>query len=250
MTQGPWTTERIRQWVESEAQRAPWYQRIPIRDGIVTPGRADSLRRLAQLRLPDDLKEKCVLDVGCNSGMLCFECERRNAGRVVGTDLNRMRLQQARTLAEIMELDVEFIELDLFRAPSLGRFDIVFCIAVLTEVRDVVGGLEVLKQITAETLYLELATLETYPGGRRNLGARMHSLLARLFRRADTAFRGTAKLRRIDSEWVHGWSIVPDRELLHSVMGPEFHIIDLGMSARYNLFKMTRKEGAAPGRSP
>jgi SAM-dependent methyltransferase len=250
MASRQWTTVEINAWVAAQTGANYWYQTIPIGDGIVTPGRTDSLRRLRLLGLPDDLSGKSVLDIGSNSGMLCFECKKRHAARVVGVDLQLNRLKQARILAEIMGLDVEFREMDLFHVAELGQFDVVFCIAVLTEVADLLGGLEVLKKVTRETLYLELATVETFPISKRflgivntllelNLGTVLSCLFPAWLRRFP--LRGTAKLRRINTNLMTGWSLVPDRLFLNAFMADQFEISDLGMSVRYNLFKLTRR---------
>lgn len=245
-----WTTAEIKEWIESQTGPNYWYQTVPVKDGIVTPGTVNSLERLRLIALPDDLSGKSVLDLGCNSGMLCFECKRRNAARVVGIDLQHNRLEQARTLAEIMELGVQFREMDLFSAIELGQFDLVFCIAVVTEVTDLIRALEVLKRVTREVLYLELATMETFPRDLRVLGININALLelnlsAILSRFGPRWLRpslgGRAKLRRIKSRTMTGWALVPDRQFLNSIMGDQFEISDLGMSARYNLFRLTRK---------
>ena len=250
MVSRQWTAGEINAWVEAQTGANFWYQTIPIRDGIVTPGTTDSLRRLHLLGLPDDLSGKSVLEVGSNSGMLCFECKRRHADRVVGIDLQLNRLKQARTLAEIMGLDIEFREMDLIHVAELGQFDVVFCIAVLTEVADLLGGLEVLKKVTRETLYLELATVETFPRNKCFFGImnmllelNLNTILSRLIPYWSRRFplRGTAKLRRIKTNLKTGWALVPDRVFLNAVMADQFEISDLGMSARYNLFRLTRK---------
>jgi 2-polyprenyl-3-methyl-5-hydroxy-6-metoxy-1,4-benzoquinol methylase len=228
--------------VEAQAEQRGWYQKVRLGHGIVTPGKFDPMQRLEQIGLPEDLSGRSVLDVGCNSGALCLECKRRRAGRVVGIDVDAFRLEQGRTMAEIMGLDVEFRERDLFGAPGLGAFDIVFCVAVLTEVTDLVGGLEALKQLTRGTLYLEIATLETYPGGWRGLLSRGGRALASLIRgAAGSPLVGTAKLRRSRSKGAWRWSLVPDRRFLDAVIGEDFDIADLGPSVRYNLFKLERR---------
>ena len=246
-----WTTTEIKAWVEAQNGANYWYQTIPVGDSIVTPGKTDSLRRLRLLHLPDDLSGKSVLDIGCNSGMLCFECKKRHADRVVGTDLQPHRLEQARTLAKIMGLDIEFREMDLFQIAELGQFDLVFCVAVLTEIADLLGGLEVLKKVTRGTLYLEMATVETFPRNKYFFGImntllelNLNTVLSRLIPYWSRRFplKGTAKLRRIERRLTTGWALVPDRVFLNAVMADQFEIGDLGMSARYNLFKLIRKD--------
>ncbi len=243
-----WTKSEIKEWVNSQTGPDYWYQTIPIRDEIVTPGTVDAKKRMELINLSDDLAGKSVLDVGCNSGLLCFECKKRNAGRVIGVDTQHNRLNQARTLAEIMGLDVEFLDLDLFNSNHLGSFDIVFCIAVLSEVTDLIGGLEILKGLTKRTLYLELPTIETL--FRKSIGPlnmnmvlelNLNSILGSLgWNRNKSLANGSAKLRRIESKLKKGWSFVPNYKFLESVIGDDFEINNLGFSTRYNLFRIER----------
>lgn len=257
-----WTTAEIKDWVESQDGENYWYQTIPVCDGIVTPGTVDSRKRLELLDLTD-LTGKTVLDVGCNSGMYSFECKKRNASRVVGIDLQRNRLEQARTLNEIMGLDVEFKEMDLFEAKTLGQFDVVICLAVVTEVTDLIGALLTLKEITREVLYLELALASTYRGNLGLLGKELH--LASFFEfnldaflnfpgvrrlmdlpgiRRLKPFYGSTRLRKIKT----GWSLVPDMEFVETLMADKFEIIDLGPSVRYHLLKLVNKSVIDSGR--
>ena len=54
--------------------------------GVVTPGIDETTRKIERLQLPVDLTGRTVLDVGAWDGALSFECERRNAARVVAID--------------------------------------------------------------------------------------------------------------------------------------------------------------------
>lgn len=256
MDQGEkWTPEAVARWVRSQVGQDYWYQTIPVKYGIVTPGTVDSRERLELLGLPQDLSGKTVLDVGCNSGMLALECKRRGADRVVGIDLQRNRLAQARTLAEIIGLDIEFIEMDAIDIRVLGQFDIVFCIAVLTEVADFIGTFSALMEVTSDVLYLETATMETFPRYLPAMGRSLQRLLhlslvdvydlvsSRIFHaRSHQLLCGTAKLRQIDSRLVQGWSLVPNRHFLDSLTRSQFEMRDLGMSTRYNLFRFDRRQ--------
>jgi len=250
MNDTKWTTKKIEEWVSSQSNNNYWYQSIPVKDGIVTPGTTNSMERVRLLNLPDDLCGKSVLDIGCNSGLLAIECKKRNADRVVGIDLETHRLEQGRTLCEIMDLDIEFKDLNLFDAAELGRFDYVFCIAIVTEVTDLLRALEVLKQVSKGVLYLELATVETFPLDYKFLGISLNSILEFnlnrvLGRIGPKKFRshllGTAKLRRIQSSKMNGWSLIPDMKFVKSILGEQFNIEDLGVSVRYNLLKLTAK---------
>jgi tRNA (mo5U34)-methyltransferase len=63
-----------------------WFHRIDLRDGRVTPGIDDTATKLKQVRLPDDLTGKSVLDIGAWDGFFSFEAERRGAERVLAVD--------------------------------------------------------------------------------------------------------------------------------------------------------------------
>lgn len=219
-----WTTEKIKEWVESQ----DWYQTIPILDGIVTPGKFDSRERLKLLDLPE-LMGKTVLDVGCNSGMYCLECKKRNASRVVGIELKENRVEQAKTLAEIAGLNIEIKKMNLFQARELGEFDIVMCFAVLTEVTNVIDALLLLKDITKEVLYLELAVF-----GANKLDFRFPFRFLGMNELKFLSPLGIAKLRKVNSSW----SIAPSKHFLEALMGDKFKIIDLGHSTRYRLLKL------------
>ena len=224
----PWTREEIERWVASQT----WYQTIPVAHGIVTPGTTDSRARLDLLGLPEDLSGKSVLDVGANSGMYCFECKRRGAARVVGIEPQPHRMDQARTLAEILGLEVELLEQGLLDSVGLGRFDLVFCFAVLTEVTDLIRSLQVLEDLTGGTLYLELAVFGRSPGDVR---LPLRPLGDRALRRVSG--RPSARLRRTKT----GWSIAPSLDFLEEVLGHAFHIRDLGPSVRYRMLELVRR---------
>ena len=63
-----------------------WFHSIPLKDGIVTPGRDDSMSKLKQVCLPEDLSGKSVLDIGAWDGFFSFQAERNGAERVLATD--------------------------------------------------------------------------------------------------------------------------------------------------------------------
>jgi SAM-dependent methyltransferase len=210
-----WDEERVEQWVAS----SDWYQRIPVRDGLVTPGGYDSIARLSKLHLPP-LEGKTVLDVGCNSGMYSFECERLGAQRVVGIDVNRKRLRQAVTLKEILRSRVEFRNMSLYDAPSLGTLDYVLCIAVLHDADDLLRALAIIKDAARLAIYLEIHLWKP-PLSRR-------FPLARLVRTK------------------RGWNFLPTRALLEQVVSDSFDVEFLGPSpVHYDLFRLVRKSPIA-----
>jgi len=64
----------------------PWYHRIDLGDGLVTPGVVENARVLPRLGLPDSLTGRTVLDIGAWDGFYSFEAARRGAKRVLATD--------------------------------------------------------------------------------------------------------------------------------------------------------------------
>jgi SAM-dependent methyltransferase len=208
-----WNDAQLKDWIA----RQRWYQSIPIRNGIVTPGSVDSVTRLRDLDLPS-LAGKSVLDVGCNAGMYSFECERLGASRVVGVDIEEYSLRQASILKRVIGSRVEFRRMPLDRVRELGTFDVVLCIAVLHEVPDILTALHTLKAMAKELLYLEVSLWKPIVGGRRPR--------ARLVRN-----------RR-------GWTMLPTRGLIEAIFSDTFAVTHLGRSARYDLFRIESRHGA------
>ena len=69
-----------------EVERVKWWHTIDLGNGIVTPGIDPTPQRLAEIRMPEDLTGRTVLDVGAWDGFFSFEAERRGASRVLATD--------------------------------------------------------------------------------------------------------------------------------------------------------------------
>jgi SAM-dependent methyltransferase len=124
---------------------------------VRTPGtdRSNTLDKI----LPADLSGKSVLDIGCRYGFFSFEAARRGARRVLGVDFDQEALTKARKVAAINKLDVEFREADVSRNDLTEAFDYVLCLNVLHHLRDPIGVLNHLIDITNERLILEVAGL-------------------------------------------------------------------------------------------
>lgn len=218
MNPSSWSNEQIENWVNSQS----WYQTIRVNADIVTPGNFDVSRRLALLNL-GDISGKNVLDIGCNSGLHSFEAKKHNAENVVGIDLADKRLEQARILAAIMRLDVEFQKTSLLQADQLGSFDMVFCFSVVTEVTDIIQSLLKLKEITKETLFLELATASSF------------NLPFIITRDCRIRFpKGKCFIRRLADG---SWGFIPNMRFIKTLLGDRFHIKSLGRSSRHTLLR-------------
>ncbi len=213
-----WTKEKIREWVFSQN----WYQTIHILDDIITPGNFVSDRRIQLMNL-GDLSGKTVLDVGCNSGQLCFEAKKRGASRVVGIDIFEKRLEQAKTIAQIKNMDIVFKKMDILESINLEQFDFVFCISVLTEIPNLISSLLTLKKITKEILFLELIIAPL-----RNLPRTISK--AKKVRKIE----GRCYLRKVKGG---RWSLLPNIQFIKSLIGDKFSIKNMGKSSRYYLLR-------------
>ncbi|MCK6447352.1 MAG: class I SAM-dependent methyltransferase [Planctomycetes bacterium] len=152
-----WTREAIEAFL---AREKPRYQRIPLPFGLATDGedRTASSNDL----LPERLDGKTVLDVGCFLGHFSHECLRRGAARVTAFELNPDRLRQARTIADILGLDIDFRRGDIERDLPEGTFDLVLCLNVVHHLKDPIRGLDHLVRATRDRLILEIAGLENH----------------------------------------------------------------------------------------
>jgi SAM-dependent methyltransferase len=152
-----WTREAIEAFLASEKPR---YQRIELPHGLSTEG--EDRRTSSDSLLPPRLDGKSVLDVGCFLGHFSHESLRRGAKSVTAMELNPDRLRQARTIAEILGLEIEFVRGDIERGTPPGTFDLVLCLNVVHHLKDPIRGLDNLVRATREHLVLEIAGLENH----------------------------------------------------------------------------------------
>jgi tRNA (mo5U34)-methyltransferase len=132
------------------AALGPWFHNLVL-DGIPTaPDHflgdypAQKFRHFAAA-LPADLTGKTVLDVGCNAGFYAFEMKRRGADHVVAIDSDPRYLAQAALAAEVLGLEIELRELDVYRVAELrARFDLVIFMGVLYHLRHPLLALDLL----------------------------------------------------------------------------------------------------------
>ena len=147
----------------------PWFHNLDL-DGIATaPAHflgdypRNKFGRFAAL-VPDDLRGKTVLDIGCNAGFYAFEMKRRGAARVVGIDADPRYLAQARLAADVLGVDVELRELSVYDVAELGeRFDVVLFLGVLYHLRHPLLALDRLRAHVVGDLLLCQSMLRGSP---------------------------------------------------------------------------------------
>jgi tRNA (mo5U34)-methyltransferase len=103
--------------------------------------------------IPQDLRGKTVLDIGCNGGFYSMEMKRRGADRVLAIDFDEEYLAQARFAAEVASLDIEFQQLSVYDVGKLGeRFDVVLFMGVLYHLRHPLLALDLIREHVASDL--------------------------------------------------------------------------------------------------
>jgi tRNA (mo5U34)-methyltransferase len=144
-------------------QDISWFHSIDLGDGVRTPGKDDSERKLRKLRLPESLEGKTVLDVGAWDGFFSFEAERRGAARVVATDWyvwggvkdRKAGFDYARERLGSSVEDLVIDVLDLSPETVGGQFDVVLFLGVLYHQRHPLLALERVASVTRDLLVIE-----------------------------------------------------------------------------------------------
>ena len=110
--------------------------------------------------IPDDLRGKSVLDVGCNGGFYSIQMKRRGAERVVGIDTDDKYLEQARFAAKVSGADIEFRNLSVYRVGELQeKFDLVLFMGVLYHLRHPLLALDLLHKFAVADLLVAQSML-------------------------------------------------------------------------------------------
>ena len=212
---------------ESWAESQQWYQAIELRNGYVTKGNDfEGLR--GEFLSGIDYKGKRVLDVGCNSGKYALAAKAAGAAEVIGVDVNKNRLEQARMIAMNESLDVTFLNKGIEGIAELGQFDIVICIAVLTEVENVIGGLRALASCLKGKAVIEMGLAQSVLSISKN----------RSWWRADTDVSRLGRTGEFQRHTHAGWVVYPSLEIVCDIFGREFKVTYLGHGPRYELLEI------------
>lgn len=146
------TTEDIKQHID---RLGPWFQNMHL-GGIPTApdhflGNYPAIKwDRFQHAIPADLTGKSVLDIGCNAGFYSVEMKKRGASRVLGIDFDLEYLAQARFVAEVQGLNIEFRQLSVYDVAKLHEtFDIVLFMGVLYHLRHPLLALDLIYEHVA-----------------------------------------------------------------------------------------------------
>jgi len=131
-----------------------WFHTIDFPDGTSTPGVFDHRAVATRVAWPDRLRGGRCLDVGTCDGFWAFTMERQGAGEVVAIDVNDggpFDIARRTLSSGVKRIDCSVFDLD----PAVhGRFDIVFCGALLIHLRDPIAALERMRDVCDGELVL------------------------------------------------------------------------------------------------
>ncbi len=139
-----------------------WWHSIDLGNGQITPGvhKIEELRdNYTRFGLPENLKGKRVLDIGCWDGFYSFEAERHGA-EVVAVDVWRPETflaarEELKSKIEFYEMSVYELSLDRF-----GSFDIVLFLGVLYHLRHPLLALERVCEMARDVAVIETHAID------------------------------------------------------------------------------------------
>jgi 2-polyprenyl-3-methyl-5-hydroxy-6-metoxy-1,4-benzoquinol methylase len=146
----------IRKELKREIERlSPWYQPINFGLGLYSKVRNIGLKdirylfsrdrgivkwkRLIQPNIPFDLKDKRVLEVGCNAGLFLNQCIQQGAREAVGIEKDDKYFQQAQFVTKAFSklhgryypVRIYQGSMESFDYSSLGKFDLALMLLVI-----------------------------------------------------------------------------------------------------------------------
>lgn len=99
--------------------------------------RHEVTKRKGYLTTRSRLKYTFMLDLGCGDGTALFHLYRKMASQVVGLDLNKEKLKQAKVYGEMLHLDCSLVNAEASHLPfKEGTFSLIFSNCVLEHIPD------------------------------------------------------------------------------------------------------------------
>jgi tRNA (mo5U34)-methyltransferase len=140
-----------------------WFHQFVFSNGLTTPGRDPSHKKLHHLCLPASLKGKSVIDIGAYEGFFSFHCEARGADRVVAADRfvwdwpGSSALPNFRAVHRALASRVEVLSANVEDLPATANetFDISLFLGVLYHAPNMMQYLDAVSSLTKGVLVLE-----------------------------------------------------------------------------------------------
>jgi tRNA (mo5U34)-methyltransferase len=140
--------------IQARVDAIRWFHDWPLVPGVRTGGVSPMLERASFFQIPEDLRGKRVLDIGCAEGFFSFLAESRGA-EVVAIDAWP---RQGFFLAhEVLDSRVEFHHTSVYdlTAEKFGLFDIVFFFGIYYHLKHPLCALERIASLTREWALIE-----------------------------------------------------------------------------------------------
>ena len=218
--------EKYKKWINEQS----WYQTIHLKEGLITPGKLNTDSRISWFD-KFNFSNKTVLDIGCNSGQYSMHAKKSGALSVTGLDVDENRIYQAKMLALNEGLDIDFYLAGIERAKDFGKFDIVICIAVVTEVENVLNALCSIRDTTKQTAILEMDLARPL----------IYASLNKQWWKTDPKISRLGRVAEMHRHKHAGWVIHPSLEMVLEIFGDNFELSFLGKGLRYNQIVLNRK---------
>ena len=134
-----------------------WYHSFEFPDGAVIDGYMALVvqkERYARYPIPDDLRDKRLLDIGAWDGWFSFEAERHGANV---TAVDCVEIPTFLQIHRRLKSKVDYRVLDFYELPAagLGKFDVVLFLGVLYHLRHPLLALEIVCGLTTDVAIVE-----------------------------------------------------------------------------------------------
>jgi len=135
-----------------------WYQNFDLNGIQTSPGRtqSESLWKVMEPFVPENLQGKTVLDLGCNAGFFSVKMKNRGA-KVTGIDMWPESIAQANFVADVLELDIDYKEENVYEfvLKKQQTFDYVLYLGLFYHLRYPLLILDQAAKITKEKLFFQ-----------------------------------------------------------------------------------------------
>ncbi|MGC9336131.1 MAG: class I SAM-dependent methyltransferase [Anaerolineae bacterium] len=148
--------------IQSRVDRIQWFHDWQLVPGVRTRGTSPMVERAPFFQIPEDLRGKRVLDIGCADGFFTFLAESRGAEVVAIDSCPRQGFFLAH---EVLGSRVEFHQTSIYdlTPAKFGLFDIVFFFGVYYHLRNPLLALERIANVTTEWALIESEVMASPP---------------------------------------------------------------------------------------